>query len=249
MRYNTISPLGALSVSALYDLYRARLESRPHKARSGRRATGLIYEQEIANELFRRRPANSAERKKIEYCLASLRKAEQEIIILLPAGPEQSEVVLPSEAATFTPAELNQLITRYSEREDRAGRALLLEYTDLALDRLETDMHPESNLALAATLLELGRSRQLRMPRWLPNYLSEAIETARTNPAIDETELAVPLLTLHLHTGLSEHEEAAAAIIMRAAQRCRQGHGTAADHALVSLCPEYTEYFHQSYDR
>ncbi|MDE5877720.1 MAG: hypothetical protein K2H47_09545 [Muribaculaceae bacterium] len=208
--------LTALTVGELHSLYRRWPLRHQARAKAGREHLTYYYEGRIVRELQQRKAANKSEQLKIDYCVMTYRNELDNLSFLLSKPLEVSRNrIWPDLTRSYTPSELVALINLYSHYRDIAERELLIEYTDIAIDLLETAGDKSQLMELASVILELGRRKIITIPTWIGDFLAEAIAQSRHNPRIAKTQLVLPLLTLHLHTGKSTLEQEAIRIINR----------------------------------
>lgn len=112
--------------------------------------------------------------------------------------------------------ELVALISRYSDCRDVTGRVMLTWHVDYALGIIKGSDDLVPLLGLVSLIAEIGRKGMVSVPGWIDKALEEAVGAAVKASAYDnESELVVPLLTLHLINGDGDLEREAERIINR----------------------------------
>ncbi|MDE6769153.1 MAG: hypothetical protein K2J78_05445, partial [Muribaculaceae bacterium] len=238
--------LSAMTVDELYNLYRGwHLRHRKREV-EGRELITFYYEGKIVKELQRRKPTDNGEQLKIDYCTITYRNELENMsfifslpVISLSAETRQklaclengesmtypevdNGLIYPEPDRAYTPLELLAVIKLYSHFRDITERELLIEYVDMALDlmlAMETPTDKIPYMALASELVEIGRKGIIRVPGWVSGFLKEAVEAARKDKTVRESELVLPLLTLQLQNGSPKLEREARRIINRCYRR------------------------------
>lgn len=126
--------------------------------------------------------------------------------------------IYPESDMEYSLSELLALIKLYSHYRTITERELLTEYVDMALNLMLVTTIPTDKIpymALASELVEIGRKGIIRVPGWVSEFLDEAIEEARKVESVRESELVLPLLTLHLQNGSPKLEREAIRIVNR----------------------------------
>ncbi len=221
------APLSELSVGELYELYRSWPMRHREREAQDREHMTFYYEGKIVRELQRRVSADDGEQLKIDYCTITYHNELENLsfIFSLPVGEafQESdrcdELPILSSGKDYAPSEVLALITLYSSYRDITERELLIEYVDIALDLMVGATDKVEFLALASELVGLGRKSIVAIPTWVTQFLGEAIEMARKDGDVPESELAIPLLTLQLQNGSPKLEREATCIVNRCYRR------------------------------
>lgn len=230
--------LSTLTVGELYNLYRRWPLRHQARAESGREHLTCYYEGRIVRELQRRKAAGKGEQLKIDYCTITYRNGLDNLSFILSTPLDTGrDRLLPEAGKAYTPSELVALINLYSHYRDIAEWELLIEYTDMALELLETAPDKSQLMELASVVLEAGRRKIIAVPSWVSDFLAEAVAVSRHNPAVPKTQMVLPLLTLHLHNGNPETEREAARII----NRCYRETAEAVSHITSVMHPDLSE--------
>lgn len=221
-------PLSSLSISQLDCLYRQRPRRIQARIAAGLEPVTRYLESQIAAELASRKAADIIEQLKIDYCLTThriemLRMAR---LLGLPYEPESKTASTPPSLTPETIlAEINRLRTPHtlSERES------LVRIADCAIDNLRLSSDLQSLAPLAAELIELQRRNILRIPAWVNQYLSKAINQWTRTPRVPDTQMVLPLLTSAIATRDWPLQRRAQRIINRCYRACLAGTPTPAD--------------------
>lgn len=236
----TNSP-SSLSIDELHALYCNRQERQKKRVDQGREPLTYWYERHIVEELSRRTPSTTGEQLKIDYCRLTYRNDIENLASIygLPvhshktgavksdgSNPVGSWPATPTEHRPLeTPSELLIEIDRLKHYADITTRERLVEYVDRALDLiLSTGSRSSAGLqpllGLIAELMEIGRKGLLTVPDNLPGLLTQGIKDWRKRPLVTDTEVILPLLTLHLHTADPRHERLALRLLRRSWRLC-----------------------------
>lgn len=209
------------SIDDLHTLYRQGPEREKARIAAGREPLTFWYERRIVEELKQRETATTSEQLKIDHCLMSYSNelANLSGILKRPVNAG-GEKIRPDHTRDYAPAELTALIRRYTRFKDVEERELLVEYTDMALDRLETATEHQPLLGLAAEIAELGRKKIIKVPKEVRDILAATLAEWRRAPQVDETEVVIPMLTLAMLDGDSRLERKATTIINRCYRAC-----------------------------
>ena len=133
-----------------------------------------------------------------------------------------NSLIYPESGREYILSDLLALIKLYSHYHTIAERELLIEYIDMALDLMSVTTIPTDKIpymALASELVEIGRKDIVKVPNWVSGFLEEAIEAARKDKTVRESDLVLPILTLQLQNGSSKLEREATRIINRCYRR------------------------------
>lgn len=230
--------LTAMTVGELYSLYRRRPLRHQARAEAGREPLTCYYEGRIVRELHRRKAAGKGEQLKIDYCTITYRNELDNLSFILSTPLDTGrDRLLPEAGKAYTPSELVALINLYSHYRDIEERELLIEYTDMALDLMETASDKSQLMELASVLIELERRKIIAVPSWVSDFLAEAVIVSRRNPAVPKTQMVLPLLTLHLHNGNPKPEQEAVRII----NRCYRESVETISHITSAMHPDSPE--------
>lgn len=162
--------LPAMTISHLHNLYRQWPARHEMRLREGREHMTFYYEAKIVSELQRRKPATKDEQLKIDYCTATYRNELENLSLIYSLPVTHGEYkAYPDETKRYTPSELASQIARYSNYCDIIGREILIEYVDLALDRLNREGRNTSTLPIITQLSALSQNKPIRMPQWTSN--------------------------------------------------------------------------------
>ncbi|MDE5885991.1 MAG: hypothetical protein K2H46_00205, partial [Muribaculaceae bacterium] len=104
-----------------------------------------------------------------------------------------------------------------------------------ALDLLNKTSDKASLLRLVSEVCELARKHNILLPDWVQDYLIDAINQSRNNPAVDRADYILALLTLNLSHPDSALEAEATAIINRAYSSLKTLPSTTGDQLISSL--------------
>lgn len=238
--------LSALTIDELYDIYRRRPERIQSRIEAERELTTFYYEGKIIRELSGRETKSDSERLKIDYCLMTY-YSELENMSLIFSVPVNStkKIILPEERGIGSAADLSSLIRQYRDYASIEEREVLIEYVDMALDRMLKAGDKAEMLRPATEIAEIGRRGKMSVPDWVIGFLSEAIKEGRKDPRISDTELVAPLLALHLHTCDNKLEREAGRIINRCYRRCTEVEADSLSEALIDslyVAVTYSDY-------
>ena len=246
------SNLSALTVDELYQLYRGWHMRHRKREAEGRELMTFYYEGKIVKELHRRKPTDNGEQLKIDYCTITYRNELENLafIFSLPVSSHPIDLIYPENGKEYAPSELLALIKLYSHYHDIIERELLIEYVDMALNLMsvmETPTDKIPYMALASELVEIGRKGIIRVPGWVSGFLKEAVEAARKDKTVRESDLVLPILTLQLQNGSSKLEREARRIINRCYRRAISLEGnvdTLVDELYIAVsCCDYISRF------
>ncbi len=249
---------GAMTVSELHALYRLWPMRHREREAMGREHLTFCHEGRIVRELLTRKPADRSERLKIDYCLATYGNELENLsfILSLPLKAD-ADNAYPDPGRDYSPEELVSLIRRHSSFRDIIGREILVEYVDIALDLLERDNQQpttenrqrktDNTLALLTELSELRRRQTIRIPAWVDRKLEEAVNSALTSGADNDTELPLAMLALEMVNGDSSLTDKATAMINRCYKRAFDesagvGERIASLHTAVMCCDYVTRF-------
>ena len=212
----TDADLTTLTVNELYNLYRCWPERHQKRALEGREQMSFYFEGRIVSELKRRKSLTDSEQLKVDYCKMTYMSELENLSFIYSVPVEtQMELLAPEAGKVYSPSELSSLIKLYTQYNSIAERELLIEYVDIALDRMRSAEDKAMFMGVAAEIVELGRRDLVKVPEWTVDFLSEAIDRARKDPRIPESELVLPLLTLNLRNNSPKLEREAQRIINR----------------------------------
>ena len=256
---------GAMTVSELHALYRLWPMRHREREAMGREHLTFCHEGRIVRELLTRKPADRSERLKIDYCLATYGNELENLsfILSLPLKAD-ADNAYPDPGRDYSPEELVSLIRRHSSFRDIIGREILVEYVDIALDLLERDNQQpttengelktengqrktDNTLTLLTELSELRRRQTIRIPAWVDRKLEEAVNSALTSGADNDTELPLAMLALEMVNGDSSLTDKATAMINRCYKRAFDesagvGERIASLHTAVMCCDYVTRF-------
>lgn len=206
--------LTSMSIHELYTLYR-RWPIR-HKKRYGKGQEHLTYyfEHRIVKELRKRKPTTPGEQLKIDYCLTSYANEMDNLssIFSLPIKANENKIY-PDNRKHYTAEELTALISLYCNYKDITEREILIEYVDYAIDLLEQETNSRIKLPLVTGLAEIGQRGAICIPADINTELQKIINIELENQEFSQTELVLPMLTLHLISHNQSYEQKAEEII------------------------------------
>lgn len=211
-----LKPLDTLSIDELEQMFRQSAVRQECRRSQGREPITFYVESKIVRELERRNPANSSERLKIDYCSAVYRNELDNLSFLLSkpvlADPDK---IYPDSSRNYTFDDLVALITLYRGCRDVTEREILVEYVDFALDILEHNSDCVSTISLITEIAELGRRNVIRIPAWINVKLEDGVREILCGQSYNETDIVVPMLTLHMINGDLSLERKSRQIINR----------------------------------
>lgn len=224
-------------IDGLYNQFNRWPHRHEERLLAGREHLTFYNEGRIVRQLLQCKATGIAQRQKIDSCLKSYKNELSNLsrIFAMPVG----DIHTAEPAQTHTPAELAEKIRQYTDYMDIAGRELLIEYADRALDALEAAEDRQPVADLAAALAEAGRKEALRIPQWVNTFLSEAVKDWQKHPRVPDTDMVMPMLTLALLNHDPALERKAARIIRRCYKACRTN-PTPAGLRIAISCREYT---------
>lgn len=227
----------AMTIDELYKLYRQWPSRHKARAAEGREHFTFYYEGRIVAELKKRKAANKTEQFKIDYCTLTYENELENLSFVLDvpvsAGDEKFNFDPKRE---YAPAELTALIKLYANYRDVAGRELLVEYVDYALDHIKNIGDKSSDLTLATEIAELDRKKVIAVPAWVTDFITEAIAE------VPDCDKALPMLTLALIQKDPALQRSAQRIINRCYKECLTA-PTIATLYLSVKCSEYVTHF------
>ena len=249
---------GAMTVSELHAHYRLWPMRHQEREAMGREHLTFCHEGRIVRELLTRKPADRSERLKIDYCLATYGNELENLsfILSLPLKVD-ADNAYPDYKRNYSPEELVSLIRKHSSFRDIIGRAILVEYVDIALDLLERDNQQpttenrqrktDNTLALLTELSELRRRQTIRIPAWVDRKLEEAVNSALASATTGDPGLPLAMLALEMVNGDSSLTDKATAMINRCYKRAFDesagvGERIASLHTAVMCCDYVTRF-------
>ncbi|MDE6399990.1 MAG: hypothetical protein K2L68_03915, partial [Muribaculaceae bacterium] len=202
--YTLSSPydtLTSLSVNDLERIYRSHPKRADLRRTQGREPLTYYIEGKIVAELRRRSPADLSEQLKIDYCIHTYENELENLSFLL-SRPVRTGSPLPITDINpdCSSDELLLSIISLKQYRDIISRERLIEYTDIALDRLELS-EISGNLPLLAEITEIRRKKIIAVPEWVNSRLEKGVAHALKKKNVKDSDLAVPVLTLYAITG------------------------------------------------
>lgn len=165
--------LTAMTIGELHSLYRRWPIRHKKRVAEGREHMTYYYEGRIVSELQSRKAATKDEQLKIDYCVATYRNELNNLSFMLSCPVEAyDDKIYPDRTTVYSPAELVELIRRYSSYRDVVEREILIEYVDYALDLLAHNGCDKETRGLLTVVERLGIQSIINIPEWI-NDMSE----------------------------------------------------------------------------
>ncbi|MDE6342007.1 MAG: hypothetical protein K2K93_06795 [Muribaculaceae bacterium] len=162
------SDLTSLSIDELHRLYRRWPARQEQRRAEGREPLTFYLEGRIVREMMSRKASCKAEQFKIDYCVATYANELSNMSYMLSLPVKIGKGVdFPDSGRAYTSEELASLIARYRKYHDISERELLVEYVDIALEKLEKDGDASSSRVLLKEVADLGRSGIISVPGWI----------------------------------------------------------------------------------
>ncbi len=143
----------------------------------------------------------------------------------------------------YTPQELSLLLDLFSTPRTFAEREFLVEIVDIAIDVIDAAKDKQSVAMLAATLVELDRTKTVKSPVWILDILRGAVNGWISSPAVADTEMVLPLLTLAFIDEDWKLQRRAQRIINRCYIESKEGKGSAESICLSTAYSSYLNRF------
>ncbi len=207
-----------MTIGELHSLYRRWPIRHQERATEGREHLTFYYEGRVVRELQLRKAANKGEQLKIDYCVAAYNNELENLsfTLSLPLKVDEDKI-FPDPTRIYTTDELIAIIGLYSNYRDITEREILIEYTDIALDMIESGDDLRLLLGLITEIAELGYKNVVHVPAWVNDRLEAAVKDFSVSENYEShiDNYALALLTLHQINGTPSLERKAIRIINR----------------------------------